>query len=629
MWTPSAALQSDMESRAKKPFINKIEIIGIESFSEKELKKKMHTKEPSFFSLFNKPRLRESYLKRDVAYLEAFYHAQGFYEASVKLKDLVYSDDGRFVDIVIEVHEGEATRVENVSIDAPPLVDLEELEKSLYLEPGRPFNASLIEADIYLVKNAFARKGCPAATVTDSLRFLDHRVDIIYSVDPGPKLYLHQIVVAGNRMTKESIIRKELTFDEGELFNLDELKRSRRNLFDTGLFTEAEIEPRNVDLTERSVDILVRVRERKSSYVEFGFGVGNVLGSRISAEWGNRNVFGTGRAVILKAQHSFDIFRDSDVDIGKLKLRTKFIRYDGEFRQRHLFGTGFLVGINGFYEKDATVEPIEINTTGASVIGSRRFGRRTDLLLSLSHERITRDIPELPRERSTSRIASASLNMDRRDFLLNPTRGSYRSVRLDVAGGILGGDNDFYSILVSLQKYLSLGSRSVAAFRVRMGYADAFGKSADAGLPIENRFFTGGGNSVRGYSENSLGPRGVLEGSAQALTSEGVVGGRVLLISNAELRFPLPYVSRFNFSGALFVDGGNVWSGMRQLKPKYFRPYAPESEVVEQDYRYSFGLGLRYNTPVGPIRLDYGIPVKREPEMDKSGRIHVSLGHIF
>jgi outer membrane protein insertion porin family len=101
------------------------------------------------------------------------------------------------------------------------------------------------------------------------------------------------------------------------------------------------------------------------------------------------------------------------------------------------------------------------------------------------------------------------------------------------------------------------------------------------------------------------------------------------LLTNVELRYPIPILSRINISGALFVDGGNVWTGLESVEPKNFRPYADESDVVQQDYRYSVGVGIRYNTPVGPIRLDFAVPVKRDDIVDDSGRFHINLGQVF
>jgi len=193
-----------------------------------------------------------------------------------------------------------------------------------------------------------------------------------------------------------------------------------------------------------------------------------------------------------------------------------------------------------------------------------------------------------------------------------------------LAGGILGGDNDFYTLSSSAQWYWPVFSGEVFAVRVRAGYADYFGGSSE--VPIEDRFFAGGGNSVRGYDNNSLGPTTVLN---QETGDFAPAGGQVLLITNAELRFPIPLLSRINITGAAFFDGGNVWENARAIHMTDFELVKSKSDVDVTDYRYGTGIGIRYNTPVGAIRLDYGIPLKVDETTSDKGQFHLSLGQIF
>jgi outer membrane protein assembly factor BamA len=245
----------------------------------------------------------------------------------------------------------------------------------------------------------------------------------------------------------------------------------------------------------------------------------------------------------------------------------------------------------------------------------------------LLSERIEREVPDVEKELSNSRIVSGTFSHNTRDFILDPRRGGYRDVRADLAGGFLGGDNDFYALNTTLQKYWPKRRDLVVALRARVGFTDAYGSSKDTGVPVENRFFTGGGNSVRGFRDNSLGPTGMVETSEGTL-EETVIGGRFLLVGNAELRFPVPYFSRFRFSAAVFADAGNVWSSLGSVDAKDFRLYASPDEITRDDVRYTLGIGLRYNTPVGPVRLDYGMPIKKD-DTDRFGRFHLSLGQIF
>ena len=610
----------------KQPFVNKIIFEGNDYFSTENLKDQMKTKETGFFSIFFKPRLDPEVLRRDIASLTAYYHANGFIDAIVELKEVRQLEDPAFVDVVITVVENEALRVESIRFYGETSIDTEKLSKTLVLRPGVPFNPTTLESDLYAIKREFFERGYLSVIVRDSVKVDDSKqVRISFHMDAGPVIRIDRISVTGNEETKMSIIRKEFAFESGDVFRLSKILETQRNLLETGLLTVADIEPVNLNTRTRTVDIAVRLRERDSAYVEAGFGVGSVNGSRVLGEWGERNVFGTGRLLRFKIEYAFALFEEGlSTQFRDLDPRIRYYRYDLEFGQRRVFGTKVNLGINAFYEKDATVSNLTIYTNGLTIGGNRRYGRYTQLLGGFTVERIRRQAPGVPEEKSNSHILGSLITHDRRDFILDPKQGSFRSLRLQLGGGPFGGDNDFYTITPTYQKYVrALGS--TVAFRARFGFADAYGRSDN--VPVENRYFTGGSNSVRGHAENSLGPAeitGVDDEGPQGTR----VGGRVLILGNAEWRFPLPRLSQYNFSGAIFADAGNVWATPQDITLSDFKVYVPRDEVDVNDFRYSVGLGIRYNTPVGPIRVDYGIPIKREPWL-RFARWHISLGQIF
>jgi outer membrane protein insertion porin family len=623
----AAAQNVELPPKAKEPFVGGIVIEGNASFSDKDLKRQMLTTEAPFFAIFTRPRLDRDSLRRDVAALEAFYRANGFLEAKVSVERIEVIEDGAFANIVIRVDEGDPTRVDLVDFAGTGPVQKDRLVKDLRLKAGVPFNPSLVSTDIYAMKRQYFDKGYLAVEISDSVAVSGKSVELFYRIVPGPVVTIRRIEIEGNRLTKDYVIRQEFAIEEGEPFRLSKAVETQRNLFETGLFTEAEILPENLDAKERTVDVTVRVRERKSGYVEVGFGVGNIRGSRVTGEWGEKNLFGRGMKLVLKAEYAFGLFKGGVVDFDNFDPQVKFYRYDAGFAERHIFGSRVIFGVDAYLEKDATVEPIIIRTLGAGIGGVRHMSPRTDIILRLFSERIEREVPNVEKELSNSRIVSGTVTHNTRDFILDPRKGGYRDLRADLAGGVLGGENDFYALNTTVQKYWTKRRNLVIALRARVGYADAYGASKDTGVPIENRFFTGGGNSVRGFRDNSLGPKGMVETSEGNL-EETVIGGRFLLVGNAELRFPLPYFSRFRFSSAVFADAGNVWSSLGSVTAKNFRLYAGPDEITEDDVRYTLGFGLRYNTPVGPIRLDYGMPIKKD-DTDRFGRFHVSLGQIF
>jgi outer membrane protein insertion porin family len=625
--TTGRALRAQAEEPASTPesapFINKVLFEGNHSISDKELKRRMKTKAPACYNIFRRPRLDRAVLNRDIAQLEGYYHSAGFFEASVTLGRLEYSEDRRFVDVVISIQEGKPTLVESVTISDSILVSPKELRKGLRLRPGRPYNASYLQTDTYTLQTKYFDRGYLGVSIQESVDIQDYRVYVRFDIDPGTQIEIRDVEISGNVRTKTSVIEKEIAFDRGDICKLGKLVETQRNLYETGLFTVVDITPENLDPLQRTVDIHVRVRERKAAYVEGGFGVGNILGSRIFAGWGTKNLLGRGLGLQLKTEYGYDLFEGETFELDKLQFRNNYWRYDVEYFQRYLLGLKVLMVIDAFVEKDATVENIDVRRTGVQILSRRPLGRYTDMLVGLSDELIRRSAFGVLEDEGEVRFFTGSLSHDKRDFILNPQTGTYRFVRLKFAGGFLGGDGDFYTTSASSQWYWRLLRGDVFAIRVRVGYGDRFGQSET--VPIEDRFFAGGVNSVRGYENNSLGPRLV-----DPTTGEWIAtGGTVLLLTNAELRFNIPILSRINISGSLFFDGGNVWDDLSDLKWKDFRLFAKDSDVDVTDYRYGVGLGIRYNTPIGPIRLDYGIPIKVESGQSDKGLFYLALGQTF
>jgi outer membrane protein insertion porin family len=604
----------------KLPTVKQIEILGNRSFNDATLKKHMRTKEARFYRIFRQPVYRRDFLRRDVESLVSFYRTNGFFDAKVAIEPVQTDEKSRSVRIRLMVTEGPQTLVRSLRFAGQRLVSEPNLRKGLKLIEHSPYNPTLLESDRYTLLSKFYENGYLGAQVLYEVRTDSTNVDIDWTITPGDPLRIRGIGVSGARTVRENLVRRELTFKKGELFRTRKVLDSTQNLYDTGYFNSVEIEPDSINLAGREVDLVVQVRERKMGYIEGGIGVGNVYGNRIFGEWGQRNIFGTGKLFSIKSSYAFQLFPNNEFSLSKIDFRSKYMRHEGELRFPHVVGTWNTFALGAFYERDATVEPVIIKDFGLTARLSRRFSKQTSLLLGYSLERIQRLEVEEEKSKSRRRAIDVNFSRDTRDFYFNPQRGTYITLDGRFAGGFLGGTDNYYSLVSSLRRYTRIGRGSVFAWRLRGGYADAFGDSRATGLPIESRFFAGGGNSVRGFRENSLGPLGPdLE----------PLGGRIVLLTNAELRLPIPYLARYNFGGAVFIDGGTVWNSADDIRLRDFRITADETDVTYRDYMYSVGFGFRYYTPVGPLRFDIGFPLKKTVDMDYDYRVHISLGQIF
>lgn len=601
------------------PVVESIVILGNRSFDDGVLKGRMHTKEKRFYHFIKKPKYRRDFLRRDIEAIRSFYNRNGFFSATVELDAVEHDEKGNSVRIRILVNEGPQTVVRTLTFSDQRLVPERNLRAGLQLVEGAPYNPNLLDVDRYTLYRKFFEKGHLGAVVTYEVGVDSLEVDIAWTLDPRVPVRIDTIRVRGNTTVDERLVRRELKVRPGQYFRLGRVLDSTQNLYDTGYFSSVEIAPVGLDLEQGSTDLEVQLRERKKGYLETGVGVGNVHANRVFAEWGQRNLLGRGYALNLHGEYAFSLFRDNDYRRSNWEPRNRYVLYRGTLLFPHVLGTWNSFNVGADYEYDATVEPAVIRGTNVNLSLSRRFTRQTSIVFGWALESIEREnVPEEPPS-SRRRALDLAYRRDTRDFYFNPTRGMFLTLETRYAGGFLGGDDDYWSVVPTFQEYRSVSRGSILAYRLRFGYAEPFGGSGGRGIPIESRFFAGGANSVRGYRENSLGPLGP-DGDPR--------GGRLLMLGNAELRFPLPWIGRYNFGAVLFMDGGNVWADPGELSWERLRIYSEPGETDVDDVRFSLGYGLRYYTPVGPIRLDIGYPLNRMSG-GEAYRVHISLGQIF
>lgn len=602
------------------PTVSKIEILGNRSIDDGKLKKRMRTKEARFYHILKKPKFREDFLRRDVETLKSYYHKNGFFSVKVTVEAVEREEKANKVHIRIMVNEGPQTVVRSLEFSGQEMLEEKELRKGLQLTEGKPYNPNLLEVDHYTIFSKFFEKGYLGANIYYDLNIDSIEVDLSWKISPEEPVRIDSITIGGNQKVKTRLIERELIFETGEYFDLKRVVESKQNLYDTGYFTSVNIEPTNLDMESRKADLGIEVRERSMGYIEAGVGVGNITGNRVFAEWGQRNLLGRGYGLNLKSTYAFWMFDQNDYDLTRLDFKTKYMRNQGTIWFPHVVNTWNTFSFRLFNEYDATVDPIVVKAWNLSASVSRRFTRRISLVFGYAFEYVKRYEYGKERSQSEKRYIEALFTRDTRDFYFNPMQGHYFSAKGKLAGGIFGGENDFYSFVVAFRRYIRIGKQTVFAYRLRGGYAEAYGDSKDTGVPIEDNFFAGGTNSVRGYKENSLGPVNVIGDP---------LGGNYQLLTNFELRFPIPYLAKYNFGAVVFLDGGNVWESMESVSVDQFDLISDENETTYLDYRWGIGFGLRYNTPVGPIRLDFGYPLKKTTDIDYDYLVHISLGQIF
>jgi outer membrane protein insertion porin family len=523
--------------------------------------------------------LRDRVVEEDVRTLTRTLEDRGYPEAKV---DAETPDGGGRVPVVFRVREGPRVTVSSVHIDSPVPLPAGQQPRELRMRSGVPYRVRDLARDRMSVLSAYRDGGYPDAEVVPAVvRSADGReAQVTLKVVPGERVDVDHLVVAGLDHTREAVVRRELTLKEGEPLGLDRLLESQRRLAALGIFERvsvAEIDPESRE--QRSLRVSVEEAPRTTVAYGIGSAEGDLL--RGSVEVTRRNLFGMDRSLSTFARVSF-----------------KGSRFLITYREPFLFGRRQEMFVTAFREEEDRPY-FDYERHGGFVQAGRLLRPDWNLILRYTYQQ-TRAFNIVSNEQvgrefaySTFSGPAAVIVNEMRDDPLDPRRGHFLSADLQLSARALGG-NSFLKGFMQASSYQRLNARTVLAVSGRLGLARTFGLEESIFLPRPDRFYAGGDYSLRGFDTDAVEPQ----------------GGNALLLGNAELRID---VGR-SFSTALFGDVGNV--------------YELVSDVDLGDLRASAGVGLRYRTAFGPVRVDWAF--KLNPRDDESrSRVHLTIGHAF
>jgi outer membrane protein assembly complex protein YaeT len=603
-----------------------VEIRGAEYFDTGRIKDVMRTKESRFL---RKRRLKMSTLESDLISIEALYRRNGFLEAAARVDTLAYDDERENVCVAVAVEEGPQTVVQRVVIEGNSEVETEVLRSLLETDPGDPLDTEQVGADEYELYTHYADRGYVFASVSNVIGDTDGEAVVKFTIDEGRRAEIGRVRVEGNRRVSKSIIRREITLKPGEVFSRKKVLDSKQRLYDTGFFRDVGIQPRQADGDSARVDLLAKVKERKMREVSVGIGYGTREETRLTLGWLHRNLWNSGSRFEVRgivAARAPEDFGKGFTDPDRFSRK----RLDVTLLNRWFFGRRLIWGV-AFFGQDSREKYNEVQggeytliRIGGDLSVEKEITRSTKITLSYTHEFVDVREPNWGAEVTDSlrfklgqefnRSVSALVDRDTRRPFFDPVGGSLTRMAVRVSGGILGGDNSYAKATWSWSRYLPFYRGGVLAVGTRVGGADAFGQSRERGVPEYERFFAGGSSTIRGYDEREFGP------------------GNFLLLANAELRYRVlgPVV------GVVFFDMGNVWPNFSDVEGRDFEVIIEPDEYTgrrSREVKYSAGIGLGIQTPVGPARLDYGIRIKRGLKesggRESLGMLHFTVGHAF
>lgn len=618
---------------------------GNKTLSSFKIRKTMKTKRYWIFSwLDSTGRYKKDEARNDIKKIEELYANNGYIQVQVGEPKIDVSQDKKSIVLTYPIIEGDQFSINKIDIKGNTVFSEKELRKDLKTMEKAAFKRSLLREDITKIIDKYGEKGYAFANV---IPIIDpdkntKLLNITLNITEKDKVKVNKINILGNDVTKDKVIRREIRVNEQEIINTKALKRSYERLNNLNFFETIEILPREIG--ENIVDLDVRVKEKPTGSISFGGGYNSVDHVVGMVELSQGNIFGTG--ILAKAKGEF----------GKSKTK-----YSLSFKEPWLFDQPMSLGVN-LYKSDRSYDSYNKDSIGSNVTLGRSFTEYISGSLSYSLERVRiydleesasdsvkedcdtengklTDLSgvEWPFNNCKKKITSSiglSLGRDSRDNYLDPREGSSNSVYYEYAGGPLGGDNAFYKASLSSSWYFPLIFDTAVMFRGKIGYAAGHsGKK----LPDYERFYSGGIYSIRGFEYGEAGP---LDNSYDEENNEynigDKVGGNKELLFNIELTFPL--IPEARIRGVLFFDAGRAFADYEKLSDHgacYTRTVTMEDESKvhvdecrKQWLRYSIGMGVRWISPIGPLRLEWGYKLGKY-SWEEPGEFEFAIGTFF
>ncbi|MFQ5455143.1 MAG: outer membrane protein assembly factor BamA [Nitrospirota bacterium] len=573
----------------KRVYVRSVSFEGNRYFTEKRLRRLMETKRSRIFSSHT---LNEGALKRDIKSIRDMYKKEGFLKSEIKEK-IIFNEAEDRADILIKIDEGVQTLIDKVEFIGNRVFTDRELHDAISISKGKPYNNLLIRNESGKVQFLYSQIGYIYSRMEVKTEFKDNNklVDIRFIIDEDRTAYIGRIILRGNDFTKDYVIKRELLIHPGQPYDYEKILLSQHRINRLRYFSEVRVKPVKTDEKEYIRDIVVSVKERNTGALEFGAGYGDEEGVKGFAQVLHRNIFGTGRSINLRAEGS-QIENKYSINFKEPWLFSKPIDANLSF--------ALLTRDRETYKVRQIAETLGIDKSFTNFTkGSLFYKYESNKLLDVKPDAVLLEEDE-------GRVNIASINpsiiRDTRDDPFNPASGSLNGLAFEDAAKLLGSDVQLVKLTVQSSWYIKLFKNAVFAFSMRGGTARNFGRSVE--VPITERFFLGGRSTVRGYAQDSL---GILN---KTIINGVPTGGNAMLIYNGEMRFNLPKKIGIVF----FIDAGNVWLSNK--------------DVDLSDLKRSVGPGLRYNTPVGPLRLDFGYKLDREAG-ESASELHFTLGHAF
>ncbi len=574
----------------RKMTIEKIVIEGAQGLKPSKIKNIMLTQERQFFIL--RGTVQRQKLDEDVDRITAFYNDNGYIQMRVESVDTQIDRASARVTIRIVVVEGPQFKVGGVDVTGNSVLPIEEIRRRIDFKPDEIYSRAKLRESVTAITDVYGTIGRASADVNPqiALDVPNRKVNITFEIVEGPEVFVERINISGNTRSQEKILRRELPMHEGDLFTTQKLARAKQKLTNLNYFEKVETKTMPGSSKDKIV-VNIEVTEKPTGLFSIGGGYSSQDGALGTLDLSQNNFLGRGWQVFLRLRGGTQTQQGT---IG--------------FTEPWLFDRPLAAGFD-LYNNRRIYNDYTINALGGDVRMGHPLGdyARWNLIYKLEQDNISGVDPNASKElldakgKSIVSVLGGSVGRDTRDSLSDPTRGNLSSVGADFAG-IGTEDNRFVRVSASTIQHQSLWFGHVLSGRLAAGYEVGWSEKP---VPLFERFYLGGPNSVRSFKLRQISP--VDESGTR-------IGGNFQVLGNMEYTIPLFY----GIKTALFFDAGNV--------------YGPDSHLGQKidltNLKYAVGLGFRWNSPFGPIRVDYGVNPDPKPG-EKFGNFHFSVGSAF
>jgi outer membrane protein insertion porin family len=578
--------------------VKRVSFIGNKAFSDKELRKAVRTRAKGYWSwLAGSGKYAEEVLERDVLMLTFHYLNHGYLKVKVAPPKVYLSKDRQWLYVTFNVVEGKKYKIRSVDVDGDILTTDEELLTLVDVEPGEVYSRLKVEQDIQKLSTFYGDQGYaftninPVTIPDDATR----TADLIYRINKGDQMYIEKINIIGNLTTRDKVIRREIPIKENSLYSESRLQLAKRKLEQLGFFEEVNFATPRGSQDNRLI-LNITVKEKPTGTFTIGAGFSSVENFIFNASVSKDNFFGYG----VRGQLSVE-----------LSSRRQLFVFS--FEDPYFLDTNWIFGASAFRTIYA-FEDFDRESFGGSVSLGRRFFDSYTTRWVYEIEQVdatdfSTTVPAVFEDNLSGLTSSLALELrrDTRDNRLFPTKGLYSTVSNEFAG--VGGDNEFYRVMGNARFYQNLFWKVVFKTNASIGYITSLNSFP---VPLFERFFLGGVNSLRGFFPRSVGPTFRVPDNASGGDDDFVIGGNKMLQFNIELEMPL--YEPIGFKLVSFFDAGDAFS--------------EDEEYSFRSLRSDYGFGLRWNSPFGPLRFEWGIPIKRQPGED-SLVFNFTIGSFF